>query len=114
MIGSLSRWLGEHGVDGEAVVHRRHAHQVPGEAEVGPVDVHLGVEPDLAVAGMDAAASNDRRRVRPRTVSAGHGDTRARGPDTVRGEDDVRMAAAVEEVGRAQVPVAPDAAATLA
>ena len=41
---------GEHGVDGEGVVHRGHAHLVPGQAEVGPVDAGLGAEPDLAVA----------------------------------------------------------------
>ena len=33
---------GEYGVDGEGVIHRGHAHQIPGEAEVGPVDVDLG------------------------------------------------------------------------
>src|SRR5262249_33539443 len=67
---------GEHGVNGEDVVHRGHAHQVPGEAEAGPVDVDLGVEPDLAV------ALDGRRGIEgqgPGTVAhgqrAGHSDT---------------------------------------
>ena len=38
---------------------------------------------------------------------AGHGDTLTRRPDTVRGEGDVRMVAAVEEVTRAQVCITP-------
>src|SRR5262245_5769054 len=97
---------GEHGLDGEGVVHRDRAQQVPGEAEVGPVDVDLGVEPDLAV------APDGRRRIQrqgPGTVAhgqrAGHGDTLTRRPDTVRGEGDVRIVAAVEEVSRAQVRI---------
>jgi hypothetical protein len=57
-------------VDGEGAGRRDQAQPVPGEAEVGPVDADLGVEPDLAVAGTDAAASKDSGRVRPRTVSA--------------------------------------------
>src|SRR5262249_39869326 len=49
---------------------------------------------------------------------AGHGDTATSGPDSLRGEGDVRIVGAVEEVGRAQVRVAPgvlgdDGAATV-
>ncbi|MBV9449290.1 MAG: MarR family transcriptional regulator [Streptosporangiaceae bacterium] len=34
-------------MDGDRVVHRRHAHLVPGQAEVGPVDLDVGVQPGL-------------------------------------------------------------------
>ena len=62
---------GERGVDAEGVVHRGHAHLVPDQAEVGPIDAGLGVEPDLAVAAWtETAASKDRGRVRSRAVSA--------------------------------------------
>ena len=61
---------GEHGADREGVVHRGHAHLVPGQSEVGPVDAGLGAEPDLAVALDQTAASKDRGRVRSRAVSA--------------------------------------------
>src|SRR5262249_61622849 len=83
---------GEYCMDGEVVFHRGHAHLIPGEAEVGPVDVDLGVDPDLAV------AVDGRRGVEgqgPGSVAhgqrAGHGDTLARRADTVRGEGDVRI-----------------------
>src|SRR4029079_5283875 len=41
---------GEHGVDGDRVAHRRHAHLVPGEAELRPVDLDLAVQPRLPLA----------------------------------------------------------------
>src|SRR5215468_2875410 len=56
----------------------------------------------------DAAASKDTGRVRPRTVSVPvTAAPPARGLDTGGGEGYVRVVAAVEEVGRAQVRVAP-------
>src|SRR5271156_2913194 len=39
---------GEHGVDGDGVVERRHAQRAVCQAEVSPVDRDLGVQPDLA------------------------------------------------------------------
>src|SRR6202034_4731439 len=61
---------GEHSVDGHGAGHRGQAIRFPGEAEAGPVDAHLGVEPDFPLPGTDATASKDSGRVRPRTVSA--------------------------------------------
>ena len=98
--------LGEHGVDGESGVHGDQAHQIPGQAEVAPVDMDLGVKTDLA------AARNGRRGVegqRPGTVAhgqrAGNGDTRTRRPDTVRGKGDVRVVGAVASGVVRQPPI---------
>ena len=98
---------GEDGVDGQDVVHRGQAHLVPGETKVGPVDVDLGVQPDLAV------TPDGRRSIEGEgagTVADGQGavhrDTPSRGPDFVQCEDDAPVVVAVEEVSRPQVRVA--------
>src|SRR5262245_55183490 len=99
---------GERSVDSEGVVHRDHAHPIPGEAEVGAVDLDLGVEPDLAVL-LDGRRGIEKQRpgLAAHGQRAGHRDSLRRGPDTVRDIGDVRMVAAVEEVSRPQVRVAP-------
>jgi hypothetical protein len=67
--------LGEHGVDGKGVVHRHQAHEVPGEPEVGPVDVDFRVEPYLAVSlGRRRAVEGHRPRAITDAEGAGHGD----------------------------------------
>ena len=42
---------GEHGVHRDRAVHRRDADEVPGQGVVGPVDLQLAVERELAVGG---------------------------------------------------------------
>ena len=65
------RSAAEHGVDGERVVHCGHAQDVPGKAEVGPVDADLGVQPDLAVqSAIVDQPPQARRRSRVLTVYA--------------------------------------------
>src|SRR4029453_1646544 len=87
---------GEHGMDGKGVVHGAHAHPIPDEAEVGPVDVDLGVEPNLAVAP-DRGRGIKGQRAGPAAHSqgAGHGHTATRRPDRLRGEGDVGIMGAV-------------------
>src|SRR5215475_11516477 len=97
---------GEHGVDGEGVVHRGHAQLVPGEAEVGPVDGDLGVEPYLAGAGdRHRCWERDRPGAAADGELPGHGDALAGRLEPVNAEGDVREGAGREEVARAQVPV---------
>src|SRR5689334_14257700 len=51
--GAVGLLAGEHGVDGDGVVQRRHAQRAVCQAEVGPVDRDLGVQLDLASGGGD-------------------------------------------------------------
>jgi voltage-gated potassium channel Kch len=99
---------GEDSVDGDGVVHRGHADLVPGEAEVGPVDPDLGVEPYLVcVHGRDRGVEGDGLGAVADGEGAGDGDgaSLAGGRDLVDAEGDVGVDVAVEEVGRAQVGV---------
>jgi hypothetical protein len=57
-------------VDCVGVFIRGQAHQIPGGAEVGPVDADLGVKPDLAVALDGRRGIDEQGRVRARTVNA--------------------------------------------
>ena len=51
---------GEHGVDSDGVVERRHAQRAVCQAEVRPVDRDLGVQPDLARGGGDRRVEGER------------------------------------------------------
>src|SRR6185312_1818704 len=94
---------GEHGVDGDRVAHRRHAHLVPDEAEVRPVDLDLAVQPRLAVGTGDHRVEGHRAGPAADGKAAGYPDAPVTRPDVVDGEGDVRVVGDVEEVGRAQV-----------
>jgi galactokinase len=96
---------GEDGVDHHRVVHRRDAHPVPRQAEVGPVDLECAVQHHLALGGGDLRVEGGR------AGGAAHGEA-ARDPDApvgrahaIDGEGEVRVVGDVEEVGRAQVLV---------
>ena len=80
-------------------MHGGHAHLVPGQAEVRPVDLNLGVERYLAVAGGGhRGVEGDGPGAVADGEAAGYGDALAGRPGLVNGEGDVGVGVAVEEV----------------
>src|SRR5215469_128014 len=96
---------GEHGVEGDCGVHRRHAHLVPGKAEVRAVDVDLAVQPYIAVGARYLRVHGHRAGLAADGQAAGHCHAPVTGPDAVDGDGDVRVLGDVEEVRRAQVVI---------
>src|ERR1700722_1168070 len=95
---------GKHGVDGDGVVHRRHAKLIPGQAEVQPVDLDLAVHFHLCpVEAGDPRGEGHRTGAVPDGKGPRHGGTLSGRRDLLRGEGDVRVLGGIEEARRAQV-----------
>src|SRR5580692_1667048 len=94
---------GEDGVDGDRVVHRRHAQLVPGQAEVCPVDLGLAVQYYLRLVPGDPRGEGHRTGPVPDGEGPAHGDALGGRRDLLRDERDVRGTGDIEEVRRAQV-----------